>query len=73
MRQPGLLLTAQETAEYLQFTERWVRAMARQGQIPSVKIGRRWRFPADRLRAWVDAGMPVPTDQPTLFDFGQEQ
>ncbi|QJD55209.1 putative regulatory protein [Pseudomonas phage MR14] len=40
---PGLL-SAVEVASYLQLTEETVRRLARQGDIPSIKAGRRVRF-----------------------------
>lgn len=46
----GSLLDPREAAARLGLHERTVARMAREGRIPgAVKIGRGWRFPADRL------------------------
>jgi excisionase family DNA binding protein len=46
----GRLLDPREAAARLGLHERTVARMAREGRIPgAVKIGRGWRFPADRL------------------------
>lgn len=47
------LLTASEVAELLAVSERWVRDHAREGDIPSVQLGRyvrfRWEAVLDRV------------------------
>lgn len=43
-RDPRPLLTVKEVAKYLKLTPETVRAMARDGKLPSYKIGRVWRF-----------------------------
>jgi excisionase family DNA binding protein len=46
----GRLLDPREAAVRLGLHERTVARMAREGRIPgAVKVGRAWRFPADRL------------------------
>ena len=46
----GRLLDPREAAARLGLHERTVARMAREGRIPgAVKVGRAWRFPADRL------------------------
>jgi len=48
------LWTVQEAAHYLRLTPATVRAMARKGEIPAVKVGRVWRIDAARLRAHLE-------------------
>jgi excisionase family DNA binding protein len=50
------LLSAVEVGEYLQLTEETVRRMARQGDIPSVKAGRRVRFNLTEVLAALGGG-----------------
>ncbi len=51
------LITAYETAERLGCTEKMVRKMARDGRLPSVKVGALLRFrPAD-IEAFVEANL----------------
>ena len=38
------LWTVEEVAEYLRLEPNTVRAMARRGELPAIKLGRRWRF-----------------------------
>lgn len=39
-----LIMTIPEVADYLKLSVRTVYEMARQGQIPCIKLGRQWRF-----------------------------
>ena len=64
---PGELLTSIEAADYLGWSDQYVRQLARERRIPCLKLGRQWRFPAIRLREWVLAGQPNPAEQPDLF------
>jgi excisionase family DNA binding protein len=47
------LLTLQEACVWLQYTEQTVKRLAREGKIPGRKIGSRWRFEAEELKAWL--------------------
>jgi excisionase family DNA binding protein len=44
------LMTVQEVARYLQVTPSTVRAMAKRGKLPAIKIGRIWRFKFSSLQ-----------------------
>jgi len=46
------LLNAEQAAELLNVPVSWVRAEARAGRIPCVRLGRYVRFEADELRLW---------------------
>lgn len=50
LSEPDELVDARQAAERLGLHERTVARMAREGRIPgAVKVGREWRFHADRL------------------------
>lgn len=49
----GELLTAQEVAAWLRVTPGWVKEMARDGEMPAMKLGRYWRFDRDAVNAWL--------------------
>jgi excisionase family DNA binding protein len=43
------LLNTKEVAEYLKLTEVTIYKYAKEGKIPGVKVGSRWRFDKDRI------------------------
>ena len=49
------LLTAKEVAEHLQITEAWVEQQAREGDLPSIALGRYRRFRPSEVQAWIDS------------------
>ncbi|MCR4406742.1 MAG: helix-turn-helix domain-containing protein [Anaerolineae bacterium] len=51
---PETLLNVQEVAEFLRVNATTVYTWARQGQLPAIKIGRRWRFRQSDLEMWLD-------------------
>jgi excisionase family DNA binding protein len=51
------ILTAAEVAEYLRLGVATIYRMARQGEIPAVRVGRSWRFSRGLLAAWIDEQM----------------
>jgi excisionase family DNA binding protein len=50
---PMRLLTAEEVSEKFHLKVRQVKELARQGKIPSIKVGKLWRFPEESLRNWI--------------------
>lgn len=48
------LLTVQEVAEFLKLKPDTVRAMARRGELPVLKVGRMWRFEPKMIEQWVN-------------------
>jgi excisionase family DNA binding protein len=50
------LLRIQEAAEILRVTPQWVYVMARSGELPIVRIGRRVFIDPRRLEDWIAAG-----------------
>jgi len=51
------LLSATEAAELLQIHPKTIQAMARDGKIPCVRMGKYWRFRATSLDEWVKEGL----------------
>lgn len=47
------LLDAEATAVYLNMSEEWVRKAAREGRLPSVKVGVNLRFRRSSLDRWI--------------------
>jgi molybdopterin-binding protein len=43
------LLTAQQVAELLHLHVKRVQLLAREGKLPTVRVGRRWLFPKDQI------------------------
>lgn len=50
------LLTALEVQELLHIDRSTVYRMAEDGRLPAIRVGRSWRFPADRIEALLDSG-----------------
>ena len=50
------LWTVEEVANYLRLTSETVRVMARRGELPSIKVGKRvWRFKISEIKKWVNS------------------
>lgn len=45
-----------EVAELLRVSPQTIRAEARAGRLPGVKIGRRWIFPRNRIEEFLSGG-----------------
>lgn len=45
-------LTADAIAERLDRPVTWVRAQAKAGNIPAIRVGHTWRFDPDEIDAW---------------------
>ena len=45
----GQILTTRELSEYLKLTEVTIYKYAKEGKIPGVKVGSRWRFDKDYI------------------------
>ena len=57
------LLTALEVQELLHIDRSTVYRMAEDGRLPAIRVGRSWRFPADRIDALLDSGPAEGTGQ----------
>ena len=53
---PGLekLLDAKTVAELLGENERWVYQQAKKKQIPSIRLGKYWKFSPSQLQKWLE-------------------
>lgn len=52
------LWTAGEVASYLRLRPETIRMMARNGELPSIKVGKRvWRFKISEVKDWLKAKM----------------
>ena len=51
------LMTLPELAQYLRFTRKTVYGLLKQGNIPAIKIGRKWRFDKDDIDEWLHRSM----------------
>jgi excisionase family DNA binding protein len=47
------LLTVQEAAAYLRIHPKTLQRMARNGDVPSIRMGKYWRFHLSALDVWV--------------------
>ncbi len=56
----GALLTADQVQRLLDLDRSTVYRMASDGRLPALKIGRQWRFPAERIRSLLALERPVP-------------
>lgn len=52
------LLTAEEAAKLLRIHPKTLVRLARDGEVPSSRLGRFWRFRASSLDAWLSSGLP---------------
>lgn len=68
------LLTVEQIAHMLGYTEWYVRCLARDGRIPAIKIGRRWWYePGEVIKALGAAAQPnkrEPTADELCKSFG---
>ena len=61
-------MTAPEVAEWLRVPQSWVESAARDGRLPSMKLGRYRRFSRSVLEAWrieQSTGDPLATQRRT--------
>lgn len=49
----GTLLTADEVAEMLGVTTAWIYGQSRAGRIPTVKLGRYYRYRLEAIETWI--------------------
>ena len=51
------LMTVEELAEYLRFTKKTIYRLLKQGNIPAVKLGNKWRFDKNTIDEWLHKDM----------------
>lgn len=54
MEEKSSYMTVDELAEYLKLHPLTVRKLARDGQIPAFKVGRRWHVKRDAFEKWIE-------------------
>lgn len=63
------IMTVDEVSAYLNLHPLTLRRLARDGEIPAMKIGRQWRFKRDLLNRWLEEqsleNVVVPPDTET--------
>jgi excisionase family DNA binding protein len=47
------LMTVEELGSYLRFTKKTIYRLLKQGDIPAIKIGNKWRFDKDIISDWL--------------------
>ena len=50
------IMTTQEVAKYLKLHEVTIGKLAKEGEIPGVRIGRVWRFDKETIDKWISSG-----------------
>ena len=67
------LMTLPELSKYLRFTRQTIYGLLKQGNIPAIKIGKKWRFDKDMIDSWLHHNMKgakarllVIDDDPTV-------
>jgi len=50
------IMTTKEMAEYLKVHQITISKLAREGKIPSIRIGRVWRFDKRLIDEWIAKG-----------------
>lgn len=53
------MLTAKEMQSLLQVDRSTIYRMAESGRLPAIKVGKQWRFPADKVESWFKNQMTV--------------
>ena len=56
-------MTTREVAEYLKLHEITICKYASEGVIPSLRIGRVWRFDKDKIDEWITNGNQVQKEE----------
>ncbi len=64
------MLTAKDVQNLLHVDRSTIYRMAEAGQLPAMRVGRQWRFPADEIDAWLknraNTSTPPPTSAPVV-------
>ena len=53
-------MTTKELAVYLRLHQITICKLSKEGKIPSIRIGRVWRFDKDVIDAWISKGRKDP-------------
>jgi excisionase family DNA binding protein len=52
----GQIMTTKEVAKYLKLHAITICKLSKEGKIPSIRIGRVWRFDKEVIDAWIAGG-----------------
>ena len=47
------MMTVHDVAEYLRLSEAKIYKMAREGHVPALRMGKKWRFKKDLIDDWI--------------------
>ena len=47
------IMTVHDVAEYLRLSEAKIYKMAREGHVPAIRMGKKWRFKKDLIDDWI--------------------
>lgn len=53
---PKEIMTAEDLAQYLDFSKNWVYRKAEAGELPATRLGNRWRFKKSVIDRWLEEG-----------------
>ena len=62
------LMTLPELAQYLRFTRKTVYRLLKEGSIPAIRIGRKWRFEKDSIDEWLHTNAKVARSRFLVID-----
>ncbi|MCB1181093.1 MAG: helix-turn-helix domain-containing protein [Chlamydiia bacterium] len=60
------VLNAQEASEYLKISKSYLLKMAKENRLPSVRIGRIYRFTRASLNQWINDRLSLASDEGKL-------
>lgn len=67
------LMTTQEVADYIQMSPEFVVKAAREGRLPSVRIGFKWRFIRESIEEYVKSLETGPTASVDSSEYADRQ
>ena len=70
MRFSEEILTLEETAKYLKIGKSTLYKMAREGEIPAMKIANQWRFRKEDIDKWLKE---IGSRKPPSFTFNRKK
>ena len=47
------IMTVHDVAEYLRLSEAKIYKMAKEGHVPAIRMGKKWRFKKDLIDDWI--------------------
>lgn len=62
------LMTVEELEQYLRLTRKTIYKLLKQGSIPAIKIGKKWRFDKEAIDKWLHQNMEATKVQILVVD-----